>query len=901
MSADALWRIVFLGILLTGCRSIMPFHTPETSLLSPPKLEAEPPAVTRRLLPNGLTLLVLEDHSNPLVAFHAVIPTGSATEGRFYGTGVSHVLEHMLFKGTTRRPVGAIEQEARSYGGTTQGFTNYDTTSFQVVANKEFWSQAADLLVDALFFPTMDPEEFKKESQVVLRELRIRRDDPDQVAWDLLFENAYRVHPYRAPIIGYEPLLTRLSREDALAYHRSHYFPNTVVMAVVGDIDTEAVIRRITDLTAAIPTGSVPPPVLPEEPLPMAPRAVTETVEAAHGIVAIGFPGVSMNSQDLYAVDLLAWLLGGGRGSRLEKALKETGIVHEVGCFNYTPQHPGLFVLSMRMEVEKMSNGIDAAFHEIALLKSKEFSPSEIDAGKRAVLREYLASRQTVTGQASDLASFEVLVGDPTFATRYIQEIERVTAEDLKRVANRYLTPERMTLVRLFPKGSITAPSKESTSASVRSTAEKAVLPNGLRILLKEDHRIPLVNLQASLLAGVRYETEATNGISALTARMLIRGTRKKNAQQIIDQVKRMGGRLEPSSGRNTLGLSVEVIPSELSQAVELLGELLLEPTFPAEEFEKERRLALAALKQNEEEPFSWGMRRLAATLFTIHPYRLDPAGNLQALSDIKPTDMIQFHHRILDPKRMVISVVGDFNRQELQRQFTKIFGRMESAQTNPPSIPTEPPLIHLKEHREITPRREALILIGFQGIPVNDSRVPALDLIETILSGGAGRLFTEVRERRGLAYTVGAFAIHGIEPGAFVLYAVTDPAQIDTVRQELLEEIQRLATTLVPEEEFRRAQQGLLGSRRIARQTQTATAAQIGLDELLGVGYDFTERYEASVQAAKPEDLKEVAQALLNPKACGVVIGQRLPLEEAAPRPSGQPKEGESLSKEGR
>ena len=146
---------------------------------------SEASSLVRHRFPNGLTLLIQEDHSHPLVAFHAVVPTGSATEGKFLGTGISHVVEHMLFKGTARRPVGAVEKEARLYGGTSQGFTTYDTTSYQLVVNREHWFEGADLMVDALFFSTLDSQELLKERDVVLRELKMRRDDPSQVAWDL--------------------------------------------------------------------------------------------------------------------------------------------------------------------------------------------------------------------------------------------------------------------------------------------------------------------------------------------------------------------------------------------------------------------------------------------------------------------------------------------------------------------------------------------------------------------------------------------------------------------------------------------------------------------------------------------------------------------------------------------
>ncbi|MBI3615914.1 MAG: insulinase family protein [Candidatus Omnitrophica bacterium] len=839
-------------------------------------MEQPVPQVTRKVLPNGLTLLVQEDHAHPLVAFEAVVRTGSATEGPWMGTGISHVVEHMLFKGTARRPVGAVEREARSYGGTSQGFTTYDTTAYQLVSNKEFWPQGADLMVDALFFPSMDPEEFTKERQVVLRELKMGEDDPGRTVWNLLFENAYRVHPYHVPVIGYEPLLKKLTRKDLLEYHRSRYLPNSIVLSVVGDVETPAVIRRIEELTSSIPPGSVIPQALPAEPLPTAPREIRKEAQVNLGVVAVGFPSVSVSDRDLYPLDLLAWLLGNGPGSRLDRALKETGRVYSIDCSNYTPRDPGLFVVTMRLDPDRIPEAVRGLAEQIARAKTEEFTVQEVEAARKALLSDYLSGRQTVTAQASDLALNEMLLGDPTFAYRYVQQMGRVTLADLKRVAVQYLKEDRATTVKLLPKkGASPLEGPVSLKSSDESSAEKVVLDNGLRIILRQEKRIPLVTMQVSLLGGVRYETGATNGICALTARMLIRGTRRKSAQEITDLVREMGGELSPASGRNSLGLTIEVMSSELPRAIALLGEILRQPAFPAEEMEKERKLLLGELKTREEDPFSWGMRRLAAILFTKHPYGLDPSGDPGAVARLRREEVTAFYQQVQDPGQMVVSVVGDFKRQELLDLLKNGFGGLEPKRSKPVSVPKEPPLTSMRERLEKTSRQEGLVMIGFPGLAVTDPRVPVLDLIETILSGGAGRLFTEVRERRGLAYTVGAFAIDGVDPGAFVLYALTDPANIQTVRQALLEEIGQLRSAPVPEEEFRRAQQGLLGAHRIARQAQGALAAQMGLDELLGLGFDFFRRYDAQVQTVKPSQVQELAKTLLDPQRCVVVIGE--------------------------
>ena len=832
------------------------------------------PYVVRRVLPNGLTLLVQEDHAHPLVAFQAVVRTGSATEGSFAGTGISHVVEHMLFKGTPRRPVGAVEQEAQSYGGTSQGFTTYDTTSYQLIVNKESWSQGADLLVDALFNPNMDPEEFAKEREVVLRELKLRRDDPEHVVWDLLFENAYRVHPYRMPIIGYESLVRSLTHDDLVSYHRSRYRTNNMVIAVVGDVETQAVLKRMEELTEGFTPGSIPPQALPEEPFPLVSREITQEADLNLGMIAMGFPSVPLNHPDLYALDLLSWVLGGSRGSRLEHALKEEGIVHSVECANYTPRERGLFVVTMRSDADKISQAVQGALQEIARAREGPFESTEVEVAKRALLRDYVASRQTVGGQASDLAGYEVLAGEPTFAARYIEQVNQVTPEDLKRVAASYLKSEQVTTVKLFPRGSAPSPKEIAPSSELKSTAQKVVLGNGLRVLLQPDHRLPLVDFQVSMLGGVRYEAQDTQGISALTARMLLRGSRHKSAQEIIQQVKEMGGELGQSSGRNSLGLTLEVVSSQAPRAAQLLGELILEPTFPLKELEKERRLLLAQLKAKEEDPFGWGMRRLAVALFTVHPYRWDPSGEPKAIARLKSEDLSRFYSRLQDPKGMVFSVVGDFEPQELIKLLEESFGKLAPQESKPLSVPQEPPLLNLKEHREVTPRQEGLLMIGFPGIKITDPKGPVLDLIETILSGGAGRLFTEVRERRGLAYAVGAFGLYGVDPGAFVLYAVSDPAQLKTVRQALLEEVRRLGASPLPQEEMTRAQQGLLGNRRIARQTFGALAAQMATDELFGLGFDYSQKYDSKVQAATRQEVQALAKALLDPQRCVVVVG---------------------------
>lgn len=272
----------------------------------------------------------------------------------------------------------------------------------------------------------------------------------------------------------------------------------------------------------------------------------------------------------------------------------------------------------------------------------------------------------------------------------------------------------------------------------------------------------------------------------------------------------------------------------------------------------------------------------MAAVLYTRHPYRLDPAGTRESLQAIRREDLVAFHAQILQPSHWVVSVAGDFKREEIVPLLERTLGHFQGAPVPAPSIESEPSLKELREHREKTPRQEGLILIGFPGLKLGDSRVAALDLIEAVLSGGAGRLFTEVREKRGLAYTVGAFSVPGLEPGWMTLYAVADPARLETVRATLFQEVGRLADAPLLDEELRDAKQGLLGERRMARQSQRTLASQMAGDELYGLGFDYSEKLEEKIAGVTAAEIQRVARELLDSKRCVVVVG--LPVEEEEP-----------------
>lgn len=857
------------GLILLGLAGCATMTQPDATT---PTLSSA--AAHRWELPNGLTILFQPDRGAPLVAMEAVVKTGSATEGPLLGTGVSHVVEHMLFKGTATRPVGAIERAIKSYGGQINGHTSHDTTGYTLTVHRDHFADALTLLADALQHPSFDAQELPRELEVVFRELKLRRDDPDQYTADLVWAAAYREHPYRHPIVGYESLLKALTRQQVVDYYHTHYLPNRTVLAIVGDVDETAVRAAVTRELAGWPRGLEPSFVTPVEPPPVAPRLVEATADVAVAQLVIAFPSVALTHPDLAALDTLARVLGEGRGSRLDLALREPGLVHDVASWNYTPREPGLFAISAHLDADKVSVVQHRAQEVVAALQRQPVTAAELAAAKRTVIAQYLFGRQTVGAQAADLAANEALAGDPAFSQQYVDAVQRLTAEVVQRVARDYLAPSKATQVVVRPTQAV--PAAAAAPAIVTDVPiELITLANGVRVLLRQDPRQPIATLRVTAFGGLLSEAPTTNGIATLTARMLLRGTASRSAQELTDRVRSLGGELASASGRNSVGVSMALLKEDVATGLDLLSDVWFHPAFPADEFLKEQRLLRAEIQQTNDDLFPWASRRLSRVLFAGHPYGLPVEGTEDSVAHLTVANAAAFHRTLLAPRQTVVSVFGDVRKAEVLPLIERAFGRPMAA---PPPAAARPPVQPLTSCRRITdtwPRAEAIVLVGFHGLSVTDPDLVVLDLLDTILGGSGGRLFTEVRERQGLAYTVGSTAATGPDPGSFVLYAVTDPAQADAVATTLLQEVTRLRTAPVSADELAVAQEAVIGAQSIRLQTNSALSVATSLDELFTVGWRHYRDYPAAVRAVTMQDLRRVAERCLTPDRCVVFIGR--------------------------
>ncbi len=827
-------------------------------------IPATPPGVRITTLDNGLAIIVREDHSAPVVSAQAWCNAGSVNEGKWLGAGMSHVLEHMLFKGTTTRGAGRIDQEVQDAGGYMNAYTSFDRTVYHIDVPNTGAKVAIDILCDIMQNATLPAEEMAKEKQVILREMDMNLDDPGRRSSRRLFETAYTKSPYRFTVIGYPDIYNELKPDDILAYYREKYVPNNIFYIVAGDIKTNGVVAQIKKAYEKTKARSLPPAVLPEEPKQTAPREVIEEAPIELGHFHFSWHIPDIRHRDIPALDVLATLLGNGRSARLYRQVREKqGLVNSVDAWTYNPGASGLFGLSAVVDADKFTAARNAVLAEVEKMKEKPVSTGELSKAVKQFTAGTLATRKTMAGQAQDLGGNWLAASDLNFSERYLAAVKRLTPADLQRVAREYLTTENRTLYALLPAG--TAPKHtEAAEQSTECAIKKIELPNGLRLLVKENHRLPFVEFRAVFKGGVLAEVPANNGLTQLTGKLLLKGTKTRSAEDIATEIETLGGSIDSYGGNNSFGVNAEILSEYFITGLNLLADVLLNPTFPAPALERERQIQLAGIKAQRDQLLQSAAKAMRRALFGDAGYGLDALGTEKSVQKIHVNNLRAFHSKMVTPNNCVLAIYGDVKTSEVKTAVEKVFAKWKKGGEVLAELPKSQPLKKIKRVGETRDKKQAVLLIGFPGATLHDSDRYALELLQEACSDLGSRLFLRIREKLGLAYYVGAQNFVGLAPGYFAFYVGTEPAKVGQVEQELLKEAELLRAEGLTEEELNRSKAKIIGQKKIARQDLGGLAMTTALDELYGLGYANSDNEDAKYEAVTLEQIKAVAKKYL-------------------------------------
>ncbi|MBA3559160.1 MAG: insulinase family protein [Gemmatimonadaceae bacterium] len=845
-------------------------------------------SVRRLTLANGLTVLIRRDDSAPVVAIVTYVKAGYFDESDDE-VGIAHVLEHMFFKGTERRGVGEISKETKAAGGYLNAGTIYDHTSYYTVLPASSLSRGLEIQADAYSNSLIDDEELRKELEVIIQEVKRKEDSPGAVAIESLYELMHAAHRMRRWRIGREDVLRAFTRAGVNGFYRRYYQPSNTILALVGDLDPDNAQKEVQRLYRDLPNSPFTRDRGPVENGSAKFRYRELHGDIAQTQIAIGWRTPHSMHPDTPLLDLAGTVLGGGRASRLYRAVRERKLAASVSAFNYTPADTGVFVVHTEGPPESAAGAARNAWDQVRDLRQGGPERDELWRARRIFESRWVKRLETAEGQANHLAEWEA-EGDWTLSDRYLERLLTAEQSLVFRAVEQYLDPDRASIVVYRPDGA--SPLAGDSGAMLRLlTSEKPVpLPvpapriaavsgslstapslervegrvnvyrtnGGVPIIVRKKGGAPLVHVGVYMLGGAIDEDPGNAGLTTLLTRSAIKGTSHRAATQIAEDAELLGGSINAFTGAESFGWSISVPSANMDAAIDLLSDVAQHPTIPDAAFETERVVALADLQMLSDDMYRFPMRLMLQAAFSGHPYGVPASGTEISLPSIGANDVREWHRIRVMQSPAVIAIVGDVNPDEAATIAARSFALLRHA-VAPAAPPAHWPrtAVSYDDQRE---KSQTAIALTFPAPARGDSGRYAARLIAGVASGLGGRFFDELRDRRSLAYSVQAFTTERRAAGIFVSYIATSPEKEDVAREGLLREFAKLRAEPVSEAELSRAQEYAIGTYAIHQSSGAAVLGDLVDAWLFGELIEL-EVHEARIRAVTAAQMLEVAE----------------------------------------
>jgi len=862
--------------------------------------------VIKRTLPNGLTVLLKQERSTPIVALNVWFGVGSVNESEEMN-GLAHFQEHMVFKGTEKYGVGEIANLVKSFGGNLNAGTSYSYTMYYIVVPSRAFDKTLEIQADAMMRSTFDANEFQKERLVVIDEARMYDDRPESFTFYRTMELGFEKHNYRRPIAGYQPIVEQITREQLLDFYGNYYRPSNAVLVVVGDVEPDAALRRIEEVYGAWDAREVVVGQSPVEPPQSAFRFQSHAGAMDHGYLGAGFHVPNILHEDYPALEMLSELLSAGRSSRLyRKVLEEKQLVTSVSASLLAEKWPGFFLFMASMPPDKWGAARDAIFVEVERFKHEPVGEDELEKARRQIEKSTFSDLETMEGQASNLGYYELL-GDYRLSDEHREAIKRVTPDMLVSVARKYFHPDNCSLVGYLPEGNgavqpepaeveaaigrcltsdggvrdtnsgpfteiETKPDDESRTGVAASEVDESrvetfELDNGVRVLLKQRSTVPILSILTVFQGGARLEPAGKSGLATLTHRAVPKGTSSYNAEEIVRLVEGAGGSIESYANFDTSGVYVNVLSEYVDEVLPVYREVVREPSFQARRVEQERTKLMEELVKRRDNPVQFAIDRLFKETFGTHPYSHPFAGAPDEVERLAEADCRRWFARVVAPGNMVVAFVGDISADRAREIAERLYGDLPAgAPAGPESTAPELPVSPGEHNLTRKDLKQAVTLVGFTAPPMMTDDAMALEVLNGVLTGLGGRLFVELRDKRSLGYMTGSALSTLRERSIFFGYANPGADGVEEAFRVILHELDKVTREEVSDEELQRSKEWLVGSHVMQLQRNFSQAISYGTYEALGFGWEAVDRTPELVQKVGKGDILESAARVFRP-----------------------------------
>ena len=862
--------------------------------------------VRKTSLDNGLTILLKEVHTAPVVSVQVWYRVGSRNEAPGLN-GITHQLEHLMFKGTQSRPV-QFGKLFSALGSASNAFTSYDMTAYYGTVGSDKLETLLILEADRMQNVLLTAEQLASEKRVVISELQGYDNSPDYRLSKAVMQKVFPDSNYGLSVGGTKADVEQFTLEQVQDYYQKYYQPSNATLVITGDFEEAVVLDQIQTYFGDIPSREHPATEAAPHPIviadsPTAPLVLKEPGSAA--LFEAVYPIPDAQHTDIPALEILDSILSAGRNSRFYPALIESGLATNAHAYVAALMDSGWYNISVTAAAGQLTEIGQVVEEALAQLRNQPITPEELERAKTQLKAGYILSNREIENQASQLAYNQIVTGDHCFSDRYLTGIEAVRPEDVLRVAQTYLIPSQRT-VGVFeptqfegqPTGNIPAtqtaedfmPSEPvdpaqvanylpelstSTGSDTQALPERLVLDNGLIVLLLADHSTPTVTLSGHLRAGNEWDYLTLSGVASMTADNLMSGTTSKDDIALARTLEDRGASLDFLSLREGVDISGYALSPDLPVVLETFADVIQNATFPQQQLDLSRQRMLTHLQLELDDPGALARRTFQQKVYTqTHPFHGFPTTN--SLKSISREGVARFYQQHYRPDNMVLVLVGDFDVLELRSQLQNILGQWHNPQPSTPLTFPEPQLPQTIQRIQapLSGKTQVVTYMGYPGLERHHPLYFAAMLLNQILGGDtlSSRLGTEIRDRQGLTYGIYSYFAAGIHAGPFAVQMQTAPEDTQKAISSTIALLKQVKEDGITESELQTAQRSILNSYPVDLADPDMLAQRFLMNEVLGLPIAEIRQLPQKIAAVTMTEVNQAIQTFIHPDRLVIV-----------------------------
>jgi len=864
--------------------------------------------VKKKILDNGLTVLVREVHNIPKVSIQVFYNVGSKDE-KNGEKGIAHFIEHMTFKGTKNKKneylsLSEVDINAAMHklSGSSNAFTSYDYTGYMFNLPTQHWQEALPIIVECMTNCTFKDDLLNSEMKAVIQELKMGKDEYFRYLAFELLTLIFPDHPYHYPLIGYKQDLMNVRGKDLLNFYKKHYIPNNAVLVVVGDVKAENVFALAQKYFGNISSN----PDYKKEKYyhnkDIASKSITLYRDVKQPLVVFSFVIPGMGNKDMHISDAAELVLGKGKGSRLyRKLVDQLNVATYVSVDSMRLFDHGIFYIIVEPKDQDSIGKIRSEIiNEIRNIAKHSITDKEIERAVKQSKMSYYSKLEDIQSQAYDIGKFYLGTGDENYPFTYLDQFSDAISGEVQDFFAQYLRPAVMHAGLVLPleesekkewkklQELYDQEDKEILAERIRKTplekpqyantldikdtvafdfpkAKTFYLSNGMKVFYYDNDITPKIDLILELRAKYFYDPDDMQGLYNFVTSVLTEGTKNYTAAQLADEIETRGMSLRISPGMITMRMLSEDLPKGL----ELLEEILSRPAFDKKEVEKVRKQMLADIKNFWDDPGSIAGQLTKEAIYKDHPYRKNSLGTKESVCKIKRKDLKAFHKKYISPHGAKLAIVGDLSGYDLKKVLEDTLGKWEGPEVEEMIFP-EVSKAKKQEIDHYINRDQVVVSLANASIDRKHKDFDKYLLFDQIFGGGVlgsmhSMLFA-LREKTGLFYTIGGSTIanSGKQPGLFIVRTIVSLDKIKDAENVIKLAIDN-AVDLIAEPEFDLAKRAIANYLKTNFESNRKIASSFLFLDKYDLPADYFDKRAQELATVKLSDVKSALKNIMN------------------------------------